>query len=136
MTETIEATPIEPAIPEAVNYSLMYEEQREENARLRSIMSAARISGVPTHAPGADRKPSITAEHVRRSVSPVAFLNMTRDQKIQSLGVDPATVTDGALKKLFGRSNDGIAAKDLHLSNPLQYRQLRECALILNKFGA
>lgn len=124
------------AIPEAVDFEQLYTEQRAENDRLKAVMVAARIEGKPVHAPGADRKPAVTAEHIKRSLGPLAMHNLTRDQKLQSLGVDPAAVSDSALKKLFGKGNDGVAAKDLHLSNPLQYRTLREASLILNLYGA
>jgi hypothetical protein len=127
--------PVAPAVPEAVDYSLMYSEMREENTRLKAIMTAARIEGKPVHAPGADRKPAVSAEHVRRSLGPLAMHNMTRNQKLEALGLNPEAVSDGALKKLFGRGNDGVAAKDLHNADPLRLKQLREAALLLNVYG-
>ena len=131
MTEEIMSTP--PAVPEAVNYQELYQEQRAESERLKGIIAAARLA--PQPARNDDRRPTVSAEHVRRSLGPLALHKMTRDEKVASVGVDPRSVTDSALKMLFGRGNDGVAAKELRLTDPAKYRTLREAALLTGAYG-
>jgi hypothetical protein len=99
-------------------------------------MTAARIEGKPTAAPGSDKRPAVTAEHIKRSLGSLALLNMSRSQKLQTLGLTPESVTDAALRKLFGKGNDGSAAKDLSLTNMLAYRTMKEAALLLGIYCA
>jgi hypothetical protein len=78
----------------------------------------------------------VPASRVKALLGPLALLKMTRDEKLQSLGVDPASVTDDGLKKIFGRGNDGKMGGDLQKTSPARYAQLREAALLLNVYGA
>lgn len=131
MSQEIIAAP--PAVPEAVNYQELYQEQRAESERLKGIIAAARLA--PQPARNDDRRPAVSAESVKRSLGPLALHKLTRDQKVEALGVDPKSVTDGALRLLFGRSNDGVAAKELRLTDPAKYRTLREVALLTGAYG-
>jgi hypothetical protein len=118
------------------DYEALYAESRAENERLKAVLDAARLSaggGAPAR-PSA--KAAVSADRVRALLGPVGFLNTTRDEKLKALGVDPASVTDDGLKKLFGRGADFQAAQDLQRSNPGRHATLRECAKILNLYAA
>ena len=120
------------------DYENLYREQRAENERLKAILDAARLSSASSGAPAArpNAKAAVSADRVRTLLGPVGFLNSTRSEKLMALGVDPASVTDDGLRKLFGRGADFQAAQDLQRSNPERYAVLKQCALILNLYSA
>jgi hypothetical protein len=120
------------------DYKVLYESLQAEVDSLKSVISSARLNGVATSQQPADKdkKIAVTADRFRRMVDPVAFLKLTRDEKLTGIGVDPASVTDDRLKALFGRGNSGREAGELFKSSPYRYRQLKEAAEILNLYAA
>lgn len=129
----IDTTP-EPAQP--TDFETLYKAQQVEIDDLKAVISAARLNGTGSASKLDDRKPSVTAERFKRMVDPVAFLRMTRNEKLAGIGVDPASVSDERLKALFGRGNNGREASELHKLNPYRYKILREAAEILNLYAA
>jgi len=111
----------------------LYSQQKLENERLQAVITATRSARA---AAPQSVKPAMTAERLRASVGDLALLKMSRDEKLQSLGVDPASVTDDGLHKLFGRGNDGKAAAELSKVNPGRYGLLREAAVLLGRYAA
>lgn len=116
------------------DYELLYQEQRQENERLKALLTVARVSGTPGNTQTSTR-PVVTAERVEATLGRAAFLNTSRSEKLQAIGLDPS-VTDEYLRKLFGRNADFKAAQDLHKTSPGKYALLREGAKILNIFAA
>jgi hypothetical protein len=117
------------------DYEKLYEEQRVETERLQGLLAISRIGNAQTnHKPSV--KPVVTAERARAVLGPVGFLNTGRDDRLRAVQVDPASITDEGLRKLFGRGADFKAAQDLQRSNPGRYAALREGAKILNLYCA
>lgn len=112
----------------------LYNNQKAETARLSTIIDAARVA--PSAAPAQRVQPAITADRVKATVSPTAFLKMTREDKIRSLGVDPASITDDGLRKVFGRGCDNSLKVELMNVSPRRYAELKQVSLILNIFAA
>jgi hypothetical protein len=127
--------PVEPEpVKPSGDYENLYLAQKEETERLKNVLAASRLSTAPATGNRQATKPAVTADRVRALVGPVGVLKMTRSEKLQSLGLEPASVDDGYLRRLFGRSNDGTAASELMKQNPSRYLILREAAKILNIF--
>ena len=123
-------------IPESqIDWQQMYEQQRKETEKLRTILTAAKV-GTATSASLQGNKPEITAAHLKASLNPVQFLNLSRDEKLRALKIDPTTVSDDDLHRIFGRGANGAIGADLMKVNPGRYRLLREAAQILNIYGA
>jgi hypothetical protein len=116
---------------DADSYKRLYEAQREENSRIQRQLDLTRSER--TNSP-ASVKPRITCERVRATVGELAFLNMTRKERLVAVDVDPS-VTDEFLKKVFGRGSNGSIGRDLHRTDPANYARLREAAKITNAFG-
>ena len=137
MSLTPETTPDFHEVTEK-DYEALYQDQRAENERLKAILDAARLSSAGRGSPAArpSTKATVSSDRVRALLGPVGFLNTSRDEKLKALGVDPASITDDGLKKLFGRGADFQAAQDLQRSNPGRHATLRECAKILNLYAA
>jgi hypothetical protein len=115
------------------DYQKLYEESQAENARMALVMTAARVATTPT-APGASTKAKVTAQRVRTLAGEVGFLNMSRAERLVSVGCDPS-ISDEFLSKVFGRGNNGTIGRDLHRTDPARYNVLREASLILNLFA-
>ncbi len=115
------------------DYEALYKAQRDENERLQAVITATRSSVTP--APQSAKAP-VSAERLRSTLGPLTLLRMSRAEKLQSIGVDPASVTDDGLHKLFGRGNDGKAAAELSKVNPGRYALLREAADLLRLYAA
>jgi len=115
------------------DFESLYAEQKEENARLQAVITAGRISkpAAPQSA-----KATVLAAQVKAQLGPVTFYKMTRDEKLQAVGVDPKSITNEGLSKIFGRGSDASVGRDLSNSSPQRYAQLRQAALILNLFAA
>jgi hypothetical protein len=118
------------------DYQKLYEEGRAENERLSAVIAAARLSAVPSAAhPQRDMKPSVTADRFKGLIGPYEFQKLTRDQKLIGMNLDPASVDDAYLKKVFGRGADGALGSELMKTSPFRYRQLKEAALVLNIYA-
>jgi hypothetical protein len=130
--EGYQPDPVTP--PVTTDWEAMYESQRIENGRLKTIMDAAKIS--PSSTPGKSVQAAITADRVKATVSPTAFLKMTRDDKERALGIDPTSVTDDGARKIFGRGADPALGIELHKASALRYSQVKQVALLLNIYGA
>jgi hypothetical protein len=115
------------------DFESLYEQRKEENARLQAILTAGRVSR-PT-APQSV-KATVLAEQVKARLGPATFHQMTRNEKLQAVGVDPKSITNEGLSKIFGRGNDGTVGRDLMRTSPQRYAQLRQASLILNLFAA
>ena len=112
-------------------YKQLYEAQKLETERANALLTAARST---TAVAPQTIRPAMTADRVKATLGDLAVYKLTRDQKLQSLGIDPASITDQALSQLFGRGNDGKLGADLVKSNPRQYFLLREAAMLLNLY--
>jgi hypothetical protein len=115
------------------DFESLYEQEKEANARLQAIITAGRVNK-PAAPPNA--KATVLAEQVKAQLGPVTFYKMTRDEKLQAVGVDPKSITNEGLSKIFGRGSDGSVGRDLNNSSPQRYAQLRQAALILGLFAA
>jgi len=116
-----------------IDWESMYKAKAEETERLSAVLAATRASTPATDPQSL--KPKITADRAKALAGPAEFLRMTRDQKIQSVGGDPKSVSDEGLRKLFGRGADFQLASDLARSNPAKYALLKQCALITGAYG-
>ena len=85
-----------------INWQQMYEQQKKETETLQTILTAAKV-GTAAPASLQGNKPEVTATHLKASLNPVVFLNMSRNEKLQALKIDPATVSDDQLRRIFGR---------------------------------
>jgi hypothetical protein len=115
------------------DYEQLYESQKAETGRLNALLTAAKISN--SSAPKSVQ-PSMTAQKARAMVGELAWLKMSRDERLISIGVDPKSVTNEGLQKIFGRGNDGSIGKDLMKTSPSRYAQLRQASLALNLYAA
>jgi hypothetical protein len=132
----INTSAIEEVVAPPTDYQLLYEESRAENERLGKVLQAARLGNTPSAShPQQDAKPAVTAERFKALVGPVQFLKMTRFEKLVGLGLDPATVDDEYLRKVFGRGADGKYGQELFKTNRLRYRELKNAADILDIYG-
>lgn len=115
------------------NFEELYEAQKLENTRLANLLTASRVS---SSAAPKSVKPSITADRARAMVGALAWQKMTRDERLISVGVDPKSVTNEGLRKIFGRGNDGSIGQDLMKTSPSRYSALKEAALAVGVYGA
>ena len=118
------------------DFEEMYHQRGEEIARLEAVLSATRRNATPIAHPQATLKPGITAERFKAMTGKVEFLNLTRDQKLAGMGLDPKAISDSQLRQTFGKGADAALGADLMKVSPLRYRQLKEAALVLNIYGA
>jgi hypothetical protein len=116
----------------SMDYEALYLAQKEQNEALQGVLLATRSQAVTANP--LNTKPSVTSDRVR-AIHGDGFHKLSRAQKLQSLGVDPVSISDDGLKALFGRGNDGKLAQDLAKTNMGRYRLLKECALILNIYA-
>lgn len=114
-------------------YEAMYLAERAKADQLREVLAAARINPDRPTAKEAGG-PTKSAEQVKAQLGQVQMLNLTREQKLAALGVVDATVTDEFLRCLFGRSNTGQLAKDLHITSPARYALLKQCAILTGAY--
>jgi hypothetical protein len=103
------------------------EQEREKTRLLQAQVNALKSS----HSNAAsDRRPAITADAARAQVGEMAWNHqMTDAQRLQVIGVDPATVdaaTRQEIMDVFGPKSDPHRASDLKRSNSFRYRQLKE----------
>jgi hypothetical protein len=117
------------------DYKALYEQQKAQTESLQAVIDATRIGKTSSLPSDKGTKPSMTAERFKRMVDPVEFIRMTRDNKLRGIGVDPASVTDEALRALFGKGADGKLSCDLFKSNSTRYYLLKQAALVLNIYG-
>lgn len=120
------------------DYETLYQESQEEISRLKAVITSARLAPVTDH-PQKDAKPAVTAARLRATIGDVALRNMTREDKLRALSLDPSTIDDALLQKCFGlasKGNDGKSAREIYNKSPLRYRQLKQAAEILGYLGA
>jgi hypothetical protein len=130
------AAPVEVPTAPPTDFEAISNELRAENERLKSVLAAAKISSTPTAANQKSAKPVLTAERFKALVGPVAVLQMTRQEKLSGLGLDPSSVSDDYLKQVFGRGADGAFGQELIRTSPQRYYLLREAAIILGIYCA
>lgn len=129
-----EQSALSPAVRPDSDWEALYASSQAENTRLHDVLTASQLSKAPS-TQGHSVKAAVTAKRVTALLGAAAVMKLSRDQKVHSLGVDPKSITDDGLQKLFGRRQDGKTAIDLHKTNPARYAQLREVALILNLYA-
>ncbi len=134
LPESAISAPAPEAQPAPSDYEALYKEQKADNERLQAVITANRNSK-PNLAPQSV-KAAVLADRVKAQLGPVGFLKATRDEKLMVLGVDPKSITDDGLQKIFGKRNDPSLGKDLMRSSPARYAQLRQAALLLNLYAA
>jgi hypothetical protein len=128
------AAPVVAAVTEN-EHEIIAADLRAENTRLKASLAAVRLGTTPSDGSN-NGKPLISAARFRAEVGLSSLRGMPRDQKLQGLGLDPATVSDDHMERLFCLGNDGVAAAELMKASPKRYRQLREAADLLGIFGA
>jgi hypothetical protein len=119
----------------AQDWQRLADERQAEIDRLKAVIAAGRLAPQAPH-PNKDARPGVTAEQLRAQVGPIAWHKMTEQEKIAGLGLNPAEIDRDFLKKCFGRGNDCRTASELHKSDPLRYRRLREVAIAIGAYAA
>lgn len=115
------------------DYEALYNEKTAEVERLQTVLTAGRLAA--NRPDNRSSKPQITAERVKALVGNAGLLKMSRAEKLASIGVDPNSVTDELLRRIFGRGADGAVGQDLMKSDPARYGLLKQAAIILNIYG-
>jgi hypothetical protein len=126
--------PVAPVVTET-DHELIASDLRAENTRLKASLAAVRLGTTPSGSSN-NGKPLISAARFRAEVGLSSLRGMPVDQKLQGLGLDPATVSIDHLERLFCLGNDGVAAAELMRASPKRYRQLREAADLLGIYGS
>lgn len=132
-TSITEATTTEAHVVNEGDYQRLYEESRAENERLQTVMTSARMNGVPSTT-GATNYSKGAATRVRAVVGEHQFQKMSRAERLTSIGADP-TLSDQFLSRVFGRGNDGSIGRDLFKTDKARYDLLREASIILNLYA-
>ena len=102
---------------------------RTEIKRLTDLLSA--VDQRPSRSGWESKVPEVTVSKLEQQIGSTRLHHgLSREQKLSALGVDPNT-TDARLAQLFGGKADSAAANDLHKTDPVQYRKLREAAILL-----
>jgi hypothetical protein len=112
-------------------YYLLYEAQKKEMELLKAQLGAVRENKVAR----TDNRTVDSMERVRDQMGRATWFQLSRDQKVASLGVEPSSVDMVQLRALFGKHTDTALAVDFMKTNPYRYRQLREVALALDVTG-
>lgn len=112
-------------------YFHLYEAQKKETELLKAQLGAVRENKVAR----TDSRVVTSMERVRDTMGRSTWFQLTRDQKVASLGVDPSSVDMVQLRNLFGKHTDTAYAVDYMKTNPFRYRQLREVAKALDVTG-
>jgi hypothetical protein len=134
VTEALELSsqPIEQ--PANVDYRDLYQQEKEDNARLRAVIDAGRLQPTAPH-PDQNVKPK-TLEQARAQVGVERWNHKLTDaEKLVVMGQDPNQDRD-FLRKLWGKGADPHLSQDLFRSNPKLYRETKQAALALNIFAA
>jgi hypothetical protein len=128
------AAPVVAAVVTETDHELIAADLRAENIRLKASLAAVR-----TGATGSDTssgKPTITAARFRAEVGLNNLRGMPRDEKLKGLGLDPSSVSDDHLERLFCIGNDGTAVAELMRASPRRYKELKEAANLLGIYGS
>jgi hypothetical protein len=112
-------------------YYLLWEQQKQENALLKTQLGAVRDN----KAAAVDNRVVPTLEMTRDRMGRSTWAQLNTNQRIAAIGVQPDSVDRPQLAKLFGRNADHVYASDLMKTSPYRYRQLREVAKILDVTG-
>jgi predicted small metal-binding protein len=75
-----------------------------------------------------------TVEKVRARVGELGWAKMSKEQRLASIGVAPASVNPAELQSLFGRASDHKKASDLMRADQRKYKILKEAAKVLGIF--
>ena len=118
-----------------VNFEEMYNSQRDENDRLKQVLTAARLDPNYVDAPS-HTKPALSAEQIRAQLGPLRLLNMTEVEKLASVGINDPSVNRGMLLSIFGIGADSRIGSDLMKSNRARYRTLKEAAILIGAYAA
>jgi hypothetical protein len=129
--------PVVAAVAAAVvtDHELIAADLRAENDRLKASLAAVRLGTTPSDGSN-NGKPLISAARFRAEVGLSSLRGMPVNQKLEGIGLDPATVSVDHLERLFCLGNDGVAAAELMRASPKRYRQLREAADLLGIYGS
>jgi hypothetical protein len=111
---------------ESSPYRKMYSESAERVRQLEAQLSATQESRVRN-----DEHVIVTTADAVQRRDPLAWHKMTIQQRLASVGVDPATVDKAEVARFFGKDSDHKAASDLHRSNQRRYKLMKESARIL-----
>lgn len=87
---------------------------------------------------GNDTRPALDPAIIRARMGENDWHALTDNGRLQSIGVDPATVTGverQQIKELFGRGCDSHYANDFFKQNAGRYRLLKNIAVVLNLQG-
>ncbi|MGA8742978.1 MAG: hypothetical protein WB561_17460 [Terracidiphilus sp.] len=109
----------------------LYLQAKQENALLKAQLGAVRENRTAK----ADNRTVDTMERVRDTMGRATWFQLSRDQKVASLGVEPSSVDMVQLRTLFGKHTDTALAVDFAKTSPYRYKQLREVAKALDVTG-
>jgi hypothetical protein len=109
----------------------LYLAAQKENELLKAQLGAVRENKVAR----TDTRTVDSMERVRDLMGRATWYQLSRDQKVASLGVEPSSVDHVQLRKLFSKETDSGYAVDFMKTNPFRYRQLREVAKALDVTG-
>ena len=115
------------------DYAKLYKEQREENERLNALLTAARLGTAAAVARGQNSKAPVLADTVRAQVGAAQFHQMSRTDKLTSVGLEPE-LSDEMFLDIFAIGAEPQLGLDLSKSNPKRYNMLREGAKILGLY--
>jgi hypothetical protein len=85
-----------------------------------------------------DTRPALDPAIIRARMGERDWFALTDSGRLQSIGVDPASVTGvekQQIKELFGRGCDSHYANDFFKQNAGRYRLLKNIAVVLNLQG-
>jgi hypothetical protein len=128
------AAPVVAVVPIISDHEAIAADLRAENTRLKASLAAVRTGTTGSDTSGG--KPTITAARFRAEVGLNNLRGMPREDKLRGLGLDPASVDDNHLERLFCIGNDGTAVAELMRASPRRYKELKEAANLLGIYGS
>jgi hypothetical protein len=116
---------------QASPYYALYQSEKAKRELAEKQIAAVRENKVAR----ADDRRVDSMERTRDLMGRDVWFQLSRDQKVASLGVEPSSVDMVQLRALFGKHSDAALAVDYMKTNPYRYRQLREVAKALDVTG-
>jgi hypothetical protein len=117
------------------SYKLLYEREREQRELAESTLASIRTQGIKHGGGGTGGAPVSAAQAKARAGEHAWNHRLTDAQKIAALGVPPESVNVNEARKVFGRGADPKLGSDLHKSDPVKYRTLKQVALAVGSYG-
>lgn len=112
-------------------YYHLYENQKLEIEALKAQAKAVNDNRTAAK----DERVVTSMERCRDLMGRATWQQLSTNQRIAAIGVEPQSVDRKQLEDLFGRNASSTYASDLIKTSPYRYRQLREVAKIMNVTG-